>query len=311
MKKFLLKLLIGIPFLLISLFLFVNLAIPNQYDTSYQRAISRQYNTYKTMGENKIILIGGSSLSFGLDLNRLEELSGRSCQILGNHAGMGLTYFIEMSKCNIKKGDVVIIEYANHSVNTLGTELLLTGIENNFEMYRFFRLGNLEAVVKGYPNYVSKKIEYCLFSPYVATGSYSMEAYDQRGNMTYPRDGCIIPTPFTKEVEEIYGVVSWGNNYDEEFIEYINEYISYCNQKGAQVLVTKIPWLDEAVRSSKSEIISSDETLRNLLAAPLISSSLDYIYGREYMYNSIAHCNTAGVQKRTEQLYLDMLPYLN
>lgn len=311
MKKLLLKGLIFVPVLFLSLVLFVNYVIPPQYDDSYQRAITLQYDAYKKIKSNKIVFIGNSSLAYGLDLDLMEELSGSTCQILGNHAGIGLPYLMEMSKSNLRSGDTVVIEFVNNTIDSFGADLLLTGIENHIEMYRFFRPRDIDDVVKAYPSYVSKKINAWIYTPYKGNDGYEISDFDDRGNMILRREGCLIPEPWNDKVEETYKTAHWSTTFDKAFIQYLNEYIAYCKDRNVQVLFTCVPYLDESVRSTTEEIRASDEALSDLLDAPLVSDSLNYIYSRTYIYNAIAHCNSLGAEKRTRQLYQDIKPYIS
>ena len=91
----------SVSFLLILFFL-IGWGIPDPYGDCYEKALVYQYDYYRSLRGGKIVLIGGSSLSFGLDLDLFEELTGRPCAILGNHTGYGLSYHIEMSKSNLQ-----------------------------------------------------------------------------------------------------------------------------------------------------------------------------------------------------------------
>lgn len=310
MKKKLLRVaLFWIGFMIFSVLSILGVVqiIPDQYGTSYQRAIVRQYDYYRSLHENKIVFVGNSSMSFGLDLDLIEELTDRQCAILGNHAGFGLAYFMNMSKSNLKKGDIVVLEYFDNTMETVGTELLLTGIGKRFDMYRFFPLRHIDNIIMDYNKFVRKTLAYAQTGGFDATGSgYSIDLYDRRGNISEYRGDCLITSPY-EEVAKTFGWNSFSDQYDLEFISYVNKYIKWCNRHGVSVYVERsLPVLDESLISTNDEIIESDRVLASLLDAPLISNTLDYIYPREYIWNATYHCNTAGAEKRTQQLYEDM-----
>lgn len=285
--------------------------IPDQYGEAYQRALVYQYDYYNSLGENKLVFVGNSSLSFGFDLDRMEELTGRPCAILGNHAGYGGSFVVEMSKSNLREGDIVVVELAGHSLSSCGSALLLTGIGKRFDMYRYFIPGVRGQVLAYYPTYIKENLNYWLSGGYHASGSYSMESYDDRGNMVFDRPGCAIPEPYTDEVAATYGWASLDAfEPDPAFCEYLNDYVAYCEERGVRVYFTVVCYLDEAVVSTKEGWDLYDESWRSRLDAPYISRTKDYIFPREYIYNAIAHCSEAGARYRTELLYRDLLPYL-
>ncbi len=298
-------------FLVLALFLFsVIMLIPDQFEGSYQRVLVTQYDYYRSIEENKIVFIGNSSLAYGLDLDLMEELTGRKCAIIGNHAGYGMTYLIEMSKSNLKSGDIVVIEFSSMSINSCGTELLHTGIGKRLDMYRFVYSGVADQMLEAYPSYLKKNLNYFLRGGYEPSGIYCAESFDERGNMIAPREGCVIPYPFDDEAAKIFTWKYFATEFESAFIDYLNEYTRYCEKLGVEVYYTIPYYLDESVKSSEETIEQHDEVLSAQLNAPLISKSSDYIFPREYIYNAIAHCNTVGAQHRTRLLYNDLKPYL-
>lgn len=282
--------------------------LPDPFDKAYQRAIVKQYDYYKGIEGNKIVFVGNSSLSFGFDLDTMEELTGEQCVVLGNHAEYGMSFLLEMSKVNLESGDIVVLEMLSNTIDQCGENLLLTGIGDRYEMYKFFIPEVRGEILAYYPSYINEVIMYNLNAGYSAAGSYSMDSYDERGNMIYERLECEIPEPYTEEVAKIYTYVSFtDDSYEAEYVEYVNEYIAYCNELGVKVYITIPCYYDKAVISTKEDMESFDNTLRRTFNAPVISKQSDYIFGREYIYNAIAHCNTEGAKYRTKLIYEDMV----
>lgn len=303
------KILQLISFLLITAVLLIGfvagsvLIIPPQFEESYQSVIVRQYDRYKSLGNNKIVLMGTSALAFGCDMDLLEELTGRKCQILGNHAGMATPYFIEMTKCNLQEGDIVIIQYSNYHADDLGSDLLLTGIDNRIDMYQFFRPCDWDDIILDYHNFLTKRLWYWSQGGYKAVNYYSSYSFDENGNMIVERIGCEEKMPLDREQ------IKLDFDFHQDYIDYLNDYISYCKERNVSVYFTVSPAMDEWIDTTKEECLSWDNNLQALLDAPLISHRWDYLYPREYMYG-LEHCNTTGAETRTYQLYNDLKDYL-
>lgn len=281
-----------------SLFL-MTAVIPPQFQESYQNVIVRQYDRYRSLGSGKIVLMGTSALAFGCDMDLLEELTGRPCQILGNHAGMATPYFMELSKSNLCENDIVIIQYSNYHAQDLGTDLLLTGMDGRFDMYRYFRPMDWDDVLMDYHNYAIKKFSYWARGGYHASGQYSASAFDENGNMVIERLGCLEPSPLGRKPATL------DFDFHLDYIDYLNEYVAYCHDRGAEVYFTVSPVLDEYVELTEQQCLKWDERLSSLLQGRLISHRFEYVYPRKYMYG-LEHCNTEGAQKRTLQLYHDL-----
>ena len=287
----------------------VSLLIPDPFGRAYQRAIVYQYDYYKSLKGNKIVFVGNSSLSFGFDLNTMEVLTGKQCAILGNHAGYGMPFVMEMSKCNLEAGDIVVLELIEKkSLDACGEDLLLTGIGHRYEMYRFFIPQVRSKIVSYYPSYLKEIMMYDLNSGYSATGAYSMDSYDERGNMVSDRLECVIPDPYTEEVAKKYQYAIFsGKEWDSKYVKYINEYIEYCKSKNVGVYITLPCYYEKAVISTNEQINEFDKMLERSFNAPIISKQSEYFFGREFIYNAIAHCNSIGAIYRTNLLYLDLI----
>lgn len=299
----------------IILFTVIILSIPDQYSEIYQRSIVYQYDYLRSIDdEKKLILIGNSSLMFGLDLDTMDELSGYRSVILGGHAGYGLPFFMEMSKSSLRAGDVVVIEFPGKTdLDAFDVDLLLTGIGKRSDMYRFFVGKERRYAMLRYPKYIKDSFNYMLNGGYHSGGVYSMEAMDHRGSMVYERGDCDIPYPYSDAVaaEDQY---QWfeikGFEPDRQYCDYVNEYVEYCSERNVQVLFTVPCYLDEAVISNADDMDAYDASWAKALNAPYVSKQTDYIFPREYIYNQAAHCNSKGAVLRTTLLYNDIKEFL-
>ena len=308
-----------VSFFIIGMVVFAVLVviIPDQYEEIYQRSIVNQYEYLKSIDGNKVIFIGNSSLMFGLDLDEMDKLladKNKKSVLLGGHVSYGLQYFIEMSKSNIRAGDVVVIEFPGPiDLNNFNPDLLLTGIGKKYEMYKYFPKDKLKIVASRYPKYIKDNLNYFLGGGYHSGGPYSMEAMDYRGSMVIDRGDCEIPTPYeyATSIDEQYQWFSIeGFTPDKKFVDYLNSYTEYCRSIGVNVLFTVPVYLDEAVVSSSDGMDEYDESWANALTGEYVSHQRDYVFTREYIFNQSAHLNSRGAVLRTDMLYEDIKNYL-
>lgn len=316
--KIILKI-VSFVLIFVLLLALIVIAIPDQFGKSYQRALVRQYDYFKNLQGNKIVLIGGSSLSFGIDLDVMESLTGEQAAILGNHASYGLPFLLAMSKKNLIPGDKVILEFVNTPVDrTEAAALLLTGIGKRFDMYQFFVPEIRHSVVEEYPAYVRDNIKYWRTGkPYDPEIPYYLEAYDERGNMTLNRpDPWLTEDYITKKnpddlhFQDYYTMI---RNLNYDLFAYLNDYISWCEEKSVSVFLTVAPVYDDSVPEYCGDDVLDeyDSILMENIHCPMISRSKDYVLPREYFFDSNLHCNTAGARLRTEMLCSDLKNYFD
>ncbi len=308
-----------VSFFLIGIVTFIVfvLIIPDQYEEIYQRSIVKQYEYLKSTDDSKVIFVGNSSLMFGLDLDEMDKMLApynKKSVLLGGHVSYGLQYFIEMTKDNIKRGDVVVIEFPGPiDLNNFNPDLLLTGIGKKYEMYKYFPKDKLRYVISRYPKYVKDNLNYFLGNGYHSGGPYSMEAMDYRGSMVIERGECEIPMPYdyATQIDEQY---QWfaieGFVPNTEFVNYLNEYTKYCENLGVKVLFTVPVYLDESVLSSAEDMDKYDESWAEVLAGEYVSHQRDYIFSREFIFNQSAHLNSKGALLRTDKLYEDIKEFV-
>lgn len=313
MKKFALQLLILI--LIVSCLIVIGLLIITQlpvekYRTSYQYVLNRKYEQLVNTNEPKIILIGGSNLAFGIDENVMEEKIGMPVVNLGLHAGFGIRFNTEIAKANINEGDIIVLVYECSILNDLSyftPELVVSGIDDNIEMYKYVPKEYWPEVIKYIPTYVLKKID--AIDDKKITEIYNTESFDEEGNMILQRDKCILPEYITPNYNEVR--FNDENNISDEAVEYINDFYEFCIKKGAIVLYSFPSILDERFYATEEQIESYEQEVDEELLPTRISNIRDYVFERKYMYDTILHLNSEGANIRSKRLADDILKYLN
>lgn len=311
--KFILQLFIFVVIvfmLLVGSFIAVTQIPVEKYKTSYQYVINTKYEQLVNTNGPKIILLGGSNLAFGINENIIEERTDMPVVNMGLHAGMGLRFNTEIAKANIREGDIVVLAYEYSIINKLSyftPELVVSGIDGNLEIYKYVPVEYWTDVVKYIPTYVFKKLD--AINKKKTTGVYSTESFDTYGNMILERNECILPKEITKNYDDIW--INNQSNISEESKEYINEFVDYAKNKGAEVLYTFPSILDERFHASEENINFYENEIDEKLKTVRISEIEDYIFERKYMYDTVFHLNTEGANIRSERLASDILEYLN
>lgn len=293
------------------LFLTITVALPPQFTNSYQYVINDKYENLVNMKSPKIIFIAGSSGAFGINTKLIKEGTGLECANLALHAGFGMKFQTEIAKGNISKGDLVIISYenANWSKNTESAELIVTAIDNNINMYRYVPRESYGDIVKYLPTYFFKKLDSAFITPIQFNGIYSRSSFDSYGNMIFNRPNCILANPLPDKNEDRIKINK--SIISDEMIKYVNEFNEYVRSKGATLVVSFSPTLNEAVLSNKNEVVEFQTYLAEKLNVPIISNVNDYIFDRSYFYDTIYHLNSYGEVERTKLLVRDINKFLN
>lgn len=275
------------------------------FATSYQSTIQDKFRTLKETNTPKIIIVGGSNAAFGMDQQMLEEATGYKVVNLGLHAGFNQLFHSELSKANINQGDIVLLAYEyswidNGQFESIGTELVMSGIDSDVELYRYMPTKTWPSILGYLGTFACKKNT---FAP--AEGQYSREAFDRdTGQMTFMRDYNM--SDYRAQIE-LYGTVDMSNAVLSDMTaEYLKKYKRFVEQKGADVYFVAPPLLREAVTCDIEAFENIKKMEEEVIGIPYISSPADYLYPETLMSNSIYHCNNRGEKERTRQLINDL-----
>ena len=80
-----------------------------QYDKSFYGGMAIKYDRIKNISDRKVVIIGGSSLAFGLRSDLLEQELGIPVVNFGLYANLGPKYMLDVAEDFIGKDDIVII----------------------------------------------------------------------------------------------------------------------------------------------------------------------------------------------------------
>jgi hypothetical protein len=269
-------------------------------------ALIDKHNMLKTIHTNKIILLGGSNVSFGMDSKKLEEKFNKPVMNMGVHAGMGLEYIIKDIKPYIHKGDIIILmpEYEHFYTDNFYGEMELVSVVFDVEAdsKQLLDLKQWSHLLKYLPTYSAKKIKNYIPSLFhkknVATNIYDRHSFNKYGDAyihwTLPNQHYMSASK-NKGDEQVNGDV----------ILFLKDFNSFVKQRGAQLYIFP-PVIDQTSFDHQKLIITkiAEELKNNDIA--FVSEPKNYSYNDIYFFNSYYHLSKNGVDKRTQQLINDL-----
>jgi hypothetical protein len=236
----------------------------------------------------------------------LENATGYKVANLGLHAGFKPLFYTELSKANINPGDIVLLAYEDSwykegAFESIGTELVMSGIDNDIEMYKYLPVRTWGSLLGYMYSYAYKKNTFT-----AATGQYSREAFDPiTAQMTYPRN--YIMSDYRSKVDD-YGSFDVSNaEIGNDVVKYLQSYKKYVESCGAEVYFVSCPHLLEAMKCEYGDYDSLKQQEIDKIGIPYISNPSDYMFPETLMANSIYHCNTRGEKYRTMLLIQDLV----
>ena len=278
-------------YVLLSWFVNANRVPPNDY----LAAMELKHQRLKNTPSPRIIIAGGSNVTFGIDSELLETELNLPVVNLGIHAGLGLDFMLEELESVTRPGDIVLLipEYFLHvqgeyELQTLASSLyppasefyeedLITDLKAHFSNNR----KNLRNILNRVP-------------PDTNT-IYRKKSFNSRGDMVAHLD---LPDKETLTAEAVINYKYW------EGIDRMNHLSAKLDKRNA-TLIFMFPVLAESkFNKSREEISALKRDLENDLNAKILGEPQDFMFKDSYFYNTVYHPNAAGRQLRTEKMIL-------
>lgn len=313
-KKFLivfLSLLLAflIPFIAIAV---VTFAVP-MFDETFVGELGDKFDLLCNTNDEKIVVIGGSSVAFGLDSPMIEKELGKKVVNFGLYADLGTKLMLDLSRANINEGDTVVLapEMNEQTLSLFfNAETAIQALDGSFDMLAYVDADDREAIVGELWGFTSRKLGFLLSGTSPQNdGAYKKEWFNANGDNTFDRPYNIMSSVSkTITLDFIYDENDGVTTEYEEFINYLNEYIDFCTEKGATVYFSFPPMNATSLTDYNTEktIDAFYQNLSDNINCRVISDVNDYIMDEGYFYDSEFHLNNSGVPVRTVRLIDDI-----
>lgn len=291
----------SIIFLISYLALYLN----PDYETEYVAGVIPKQEKLEKIQGKKIVIIGGSNASFGIDTSLMEMELGVPVVNMSLHGGLPLKFILEQVKGYLNKGDVLILskEYSglkNQYWNKMsGTELPKI-VTYNFSQFKVILSdrklfeSTITGVFKTIKHYIAR---YPIESKKSKKTVYSLEAFD---GDNLRRE--FITGKFTKKIKE-KSLKKLRKNTD--FINELNKYKEHYDAKGVSFYLTPPVIVNGYYKTD--EILPFWVEFSKLSGISMLSDKKKYTYNKKYFFNSHYHTNDEGRKIRTLSLIEDIV----
>jgi hypothetical protein len=296
--------------------------VPEKND--YSLGIELKHRRLAQFDTRKIVLVGGSNVSYGVDSKLIQQATGCPVVNMGMNGYFGVRYLLEEIKAHINPADIVVVsfEYDN----------LFKSVDGSPHSHL--------AIIKAYPpvfSYLSfeQKLQAIAAIPIVAqakvmrliseaitmakrpmTGkSYQVEGPADLNVIeslkSFTPEGDIVghlgvTWPFERE----QAVVPKGATIDPEMIALMQAFAVEMQKRGVPVIVSYTPFLREAYEKLQGKLAQFDAMIKS--SPPLIAPSPPsaFVYDQSLFFDTVYHLNERGRPLRTQKIVDDLLSTL-
>ena len=280
-------------------------ALPPQYAQTYYGELAAMVQRLRTAEGKKIVLIGSSSIAFGVNVDLLESsLPGYTVCPFGLYGAIGTKAMLDLSAPYVGEGDVVVIapELSSQLLSLyFSAQDMWMAADADFSLLADIAPENRAAMVGNFADYAADKFGY--FSsgePPRPSGAYARASFGENCGMTYARPYNVMPGLCDASNPVRFDSALIG----EGFLDYLDSYDSRAYAQGAAVGYNFCPM--NALATDTAGMEEFYAFLNDSLSFPILGAPQDYIFDAEWFYDSNFHMNTAGSVVYTAQLVRDL-----
>ncbi len=281
-----------------------------RYLNSYSFGIKYE-RLLKTQGENRIIVVAGSSALYGIESSYMEKQFKNDYTVVnfGTNGNMNIPFYLDAITPFLTKNDIVVFapeQYGAYAYHTNGNpELPMATFQGISSCYNLFE--NIDAST--YTKVFDSIGQYCTQTakmPQLTWQDYD-KTLDKLGNHA------LVPSKMNSP-DFRYG----ANGYfrfnqtviPAQYIPNLNRIIDKAANTGAKIVFSYPPHNKNNIENSslnESAYNSYNKWISETIHCQLISDVRNYIYGGEYFANTDYHLNTVGRELHTKQLAKDLI----
>ena len=280
--------------------------LPSVYGDTFLGEMKEKIKLLKETDGKRIILIGGSSVPFGVKSSLIEEnIANYKVINFGMYASLGSNVMLDFAKARINHDDIVIF-MPEQNVQTLSMyyngKALWQALDGDFSSFWLLNHDTRQRMYGDLYSFSQEKFKFT-FQNKLDLGDtiYQKSSFEKHGDI---KEGLANYNIMYDQVDPTMNI-TFDENFDENFLSYVNDFASYVRTKGAYMYYRFAPMNKKAIED-ESTLDHYYEVLQDKLELDILGNPHDAILDSEWFYDTNFHLNDAGRIMNTKQLIKDI-----
>lgn len=279
--------------------------LPPQFDETYLGELAQKTERLSGIEGEKVIIVGGSSVAFGIRSDLMEEELGVPVVNWGLYAPLGSRTMLEACFDEIGEGDIVIFS-PEQNPEMLSFEFQAEEVWQAFErdyrsMFRFFDEEGLKKLQGAFPEFAVSKMKYALYGKPDVSGIYRRDSFNEYGDIA---PGARPGNSMAEEYDPTQKI-DFSFFPEDEFVEYLNEYAVRVAEKEAVFYYRFCPMNESAV-TDESLLDNWYMRLEEEADFTLLGNPHQCVMESGWFYDTNFHLNDAGAVVNTYRFVRDI-----
>ena len=280
--------------------------LPSVYEDTFLGEMKEKIKLLKETDGKRIILIGGSSVPFGVKSSLIEEnIANYKVINFGMYASLGSNVMLDFAKARINQDDIVIF-MPEQNVQTLSMyyngKALWQALDGDFSSFWLLNHDTRQRMYGDLYSFSQEKFKFT-FQNKLDLGDtiYQKSSFEKHGDI---KEGLANYNIMYDQVDPTMNI-TFDENFDDTFLSYVNDFASYVRTKGAHMYYRFAPMNKKAIED-ESTLDHYFEVLQDKLELDILGNPHDAILDSEWFYDTNFHLNDAGRIMNTKQLIKDI-----
>ena len=278
--------------------------MPACYDGSFSAALGDKVRRLETAQGPRIIVVGGSSVAFGVDSALLEQqFPGYTAVNFGVYAALGTDLMLELSDGMFRPGDLVILspEQQRQTLSCyFNGEMTWQAADGQFGLLLGLDPAHAGALAGQFPVFAARKARYFLTGETPQPeGVYRRLSFDEYGDIRADCTSNRMPGGWDPAMT----VLLTGDVWQAEWLDKVNRWAADAAAQGASVYYRFCPMNAAAVQGDADACY---EVLSRQLDFPILGDPNASVMDPCWFYDTNFHLNEAGRQLNTRCMVRDI-----
>lgn len=278
-----------------------------RYGDTFMGELKHKVQLLRDTEGKRIIVVGGSSVAFGIDSALLERhFPDYQVVNFGMYAALGTTVMLDLSEPYIREGDFVILmpEQQEQTLSDyFDASVMWQGVDGAYELLFSLTPEQQGMMLGHFPHFAAQKFSFLLQDNVPQPeGIYRRDSFNRYGDVV--SEACsqnVMPGAFDANTPIRFD----PSMVTAEFIERVNAYAASAAEKGAALWYGFCP-MNAAAVDAEADVDAFYDALQAQLVFPILGDPHDSILNAGWFYDTNFHLNSSGKTVFTRTLIRSM-----
>jgi hypothetical protein len=270
-------------------------------EKSFYMASRDKHARLANLPSPRLILVGGSSMGFGIDSRLLGTTLGFQTVNMGLNHGVGLEFMLQEVEPFVRRGDVILLSPEYTTIEQFyrsDPEYIARLLECRPSLVRALsKRQRKDLLDHGFVQHVGRVIRYSFRRIQDSDGD---SEYLHTRRSSFNEMGDVVSHHNLPRRELGAAAFKFASSpVAFQAVEHLNRFHDACRRRGAQVFYSHPPYQRKSFERNRDSILKLDAFLREQMQIPMLDSVEELVFPNDWFFDTEYHLTLEGKLQRT------------